>query len=132
MHTRSNGIALLAAIGVIAAGVVAGCGGDDSTSSTSAESSSTTAEAAGPAASTDQIDIADFKYDPEAVTVDAGTAVTWTNSDDATHTATADDSSFDTGDLDRGDSKSVTFDKPGTFTYYCRFHPFMKATVQVE
>ena len=73
MHTRSNGIALLAAIGVIAAGVVAGCGGDDSTSSTSAESSSTTAEAAGPAASTDQIDIADFKYDPEAVTVDAGT-----------------------------------------------------------
>ena len=48
------------------------------------------------------------------------------------HTATADDSSFDTGDLDKGDSKSVTFDKPGTFTYYCRFHPFMKATVEVQ
>ncbi len=135
MHARGNGIALLAAIGVIAAGtIVGGCGGDDSSSSTStsAESSSTTADATGSAAATDQIEIADFKYDPETVTVDAGTEVTWTNSDDAAHTATADDSSFDTGDLDEGDSKSVTFDEPGTFTYYCRFHPFMKATVEVQ
>ena len=135
MHARSNGIALLAAIGPIVAGtIVGGCGGDDSSSSTStsAESSSTTAEATGSAAATDQIEIADFKYDPETVTVDAGTEVTWTNSDDAAHTATADDSSFDTGDLDQGDSKSVTFDEPGTFTYYCRFHPFMKATVEVQ
>ena len=62
----------------------------------------------------------------------AGTEVTWTNSDDATHTATADDGSFDTGDLDKGDSKTVTFDEPGSFTYYCRFHPFMKATVEVQ
>ena len=135
MHARGNGIALLAAFGVIGAGtIVGGCGGDDSswTTSTSAESSSTTPDASGSAAATDQIEIADFKYDPETVTVDAGTEVTWTNSDDAAHTATADDSSFDTGDLDEGDSKSVTFDKPGTFTYYCRFHPFMKATVEVQ
>ena len=106
--------------------------GTTRSSSTSAESSSTTAEATGSAAATDQIEIADFKYDPETVTVDAGTEVTWTNSDDAAHTATADDSSFDTGDLDQGDSNSVTFDEPGTFTYYCRFHPFMKATVEVQ
>ena len=135
MHTRSNGIALLAVIGMIAAGTaLGGCGGDDSSSSTStsAESSSTIAEATGSAVSTDQIDIADFKYDPETVTVDAGTEVTWTNSDEAAHTATAKDSSFDTGDLDQGDSKGITFDKPGTFTYYCRFHPFMKATVEVQ
>ena len=84
------------------------------------------------AQSTDKVDIADFAFDPETITVKAGTKVTWTNSDDATHTATADDGSFDTGDLDKGDSKSVTFDKPGTFTYYCRFHPFMKATVEVQ
>ena len=53
--------------------------------------------------STDAIEIADFKFDPETMTVEAGTEVTWTNSDDAPHTATADDSSFDTGDLDKGD-----------------------------
>ena len=133
MHARSKGIALLAAIGAIVAGtIVGGCGGDGSSTSTSAGSSSTTAGATGSAAATDQIEIADFKYDPETVTVDAGTEVTWTNSDDAAHTATAGDSSFDTGDLDQGDSNSVTFDEPGTFTYYCRFHPFMKATVEVK
>lgn len=133
MHARSKGIALLAAIGAIVAGtIVGGCGGDGSSTSTSAGSSSTTAGATGSAAATDQIEIADFKYDAETVTVDAGTEVTWTNSDDAAHTATADDNSFDTGDLDQGDSNSVTFDEPGTFTYYCRFHPFMKATVEVK
>ena len=133
MHARSKGLALLAAIGAIVAGtIVGGCGGDGSSTSTSAGSSSTTAGATGSAAATDQIEIADLKYDPESVTVDAGTEVTWTNSDDAAHTATADDSSFDTGDLDQGDSNSVTFDEPGTFTYYCRFHPFMKATVEVK
>ena len=133
MHARSKGIALLAAIGPIVAGtIVGGCGGDGSSTSTSAGSSSTTAGATGSAAATDQIEIADFTYDPETVTVDAGTEVTWTNSDDAAHTATADDSSFDTGDLDQGDSNSVTFDEPGAFTYYCRFHPFMKATVEVK
>ena len=133
MHARSKGIALLAAIGAIVTGtIVGGCGGDGSSTSTSAGSSSTTAGATGSAAATDQIEIADFKYDPETVTVDAGTEVTWTNSDDAAHTATADDSSFDTGDLDQGDSNSVTFDEPEAFTYYCRFHPFMKATVEVK
>jgi plastocyanin len=105
----------------------AGCGGgDDSTTA------STTMPASAAAESTDKIDISDFKFDPETVSVKTGTKVTWTNSDDAAHTATADDSSFDTGDLDKGDSASVTFDKPGTFTYYCRFHAFMKATVEVQ
>ncbi len=67
----------------------------------------------GRAESTNGIDIADFKYMPAVVTVSAGTKVTWTNSDDAAHTATADDDSFDTGDLDRGDSKSIVLDEPG-------------------
>ncbi len=133
-------LAALVACGVLAAGTVAaGCGSDDSDSTASAESTATSttsteapASAGGAAESTDTIDIADFEYDPETVAVEAGTEVTWTNSDDAAHTATADDGSFDTGDLDRGDSKSVTFDKAGSFTYYCRFHPFMKATVEVQ
>jgi plastocyanin len=120
-------IALVAACGALAG--AAGCGGgDETTGSTAAATSTTTAGAS----STDKIDIADFKYDPETVVVEAGTKVTWTNSDSAPHTATADDSSFDTGDLDKGDSGTVTLDEPGTFSYYCRFHPFMKATVEVQ
>ena len=133
MHARSKGIALLAAIGAIVAGtIVGGCGGDGSSTSTSAGSSSTTAGATGSAAATDQIEIADFTYDPETVTVDAGTEVTWTNSDDAAHTATADDRSFDTQTIDRGAARMVTFTSAGTFAYHCDFHPFMKATVVVR
>ena len=136
----SNKIAVLIVSGALAGGMVAaGCGSDDdpgstttaATTSTQAEET-TAASAGGAAESTDAIEIADFKYDPETVTVKAGTEVTWTNSDDAPHTATADDSSFDTGDLETGDSQSVTLDQPGTFSYYCRFHPFMKATVEVQ
>lgn len=121
----------------LAAVLAAGCGGENTStrttmSSTAADTTTAASSAGGAAESTDKIDISDFKFDPETVTVKAGTEVTWTNSDDAAHTATADDSSFDTGDMDKGDSASVTFDKPGTFTYYCRFHAFMKATVEVQ
>jgi plastocyanin len=121
----------IALAGVMGAIALAGCGGDDSGSATGSESPSTAA-ASTSAVSTDKIDISDFKYMPAAVSVEAGARLTWTNSDDATHTATADDSSFDTGDLDHGDSKTITFDKPGTYSYFCRFHPFMKATVEVQ
>jgi plastocyanin len=126
---RSRGrIALVLATG---ATLLAGCGSGDSDPATSAASAPTTTMTA-TAESTDKVDIADFAFDPETISVKAGTEVTWTNSDDGTHTATADDGSFDTGDLDRGRSRSVTFDTAGSFTYYCRFHPFMKATVEVQ
>jgi plastocyanin len=122
----------IATVGVVGAIALTGCGGGDSGSTKGPGSSSTTTGSTAAAVSTDRIDIADFKYDPDAVTVTAGTTVTWANSDDAAHTATADDSSFDTGDLERGDSKAITLEKPGTYSYYCRFHPFMKATVEVR
>ena len=66
------------------------------------------------------------------ITIDAGAELTWTSSDDAPHTATADDGSFDTGTLKRGDEAHVSFDEPGTYTYYCRFHAFMNGTVAVQ
>ena len=84
------------------------------------------------AVSADKVEIADYKFMPDVIQVDAGTQVTFTNSDDTKHTATADDGSFDTGDLDEGDNASVTLNDPGEFTYYCRYHPFMKGTVQVQ
>jgi plastocyanin len=108
---------------------VAACGGGNDQAATAA-SSTTSAPAS--VSTTDKVEIADYKFGPETIQVDAGTKVTFTNSDDTKHTATADDGSFDTGDLDQGDSASVTLSKPGEFTYYCRYHPFMKATVEVK
>lgn len=90
-------------------------------------------EASGPAQSgVVKVDIADFKYNPAAVTVKPGSKVMWTNSDAANHTATADDGSFDTGDLGQGDTATETLQKPGTYTYICSFHAFMTGTVEVK
>ena len=75
---------------------------------------------------------ADKCFSPSAVTVAVGGKVTWKNSDSAAHTATADDSSFDTSMIMAGGSASNTFKTAGTFSYYCMVHPWMKGTVTVQ
>ena len=99
---------------------VAGCGDDETVSTES------------PAPVADSVEIVEFEFDPGEITVPAGTTITFTNQDTAAHTATADDSSFDTKELGKGDSAKATFDEPGTYSYYCRFHVFMKGSVVVE
>ncbi len=64
----------------------------------------------------------DFEFVPKEITVAVGTTVTWTNAGTKKHSATADDGSFDTGLFEPGQSKSVKFDKAGTFPYYCQLH----------
>ncbi len=65
----------------------------------------------------------DFQFDPPAVTVKAGTEITWTNlGAGPRHSATADDKSFDTGLFGPKQSKTIKFDKPGTYAYYCTLH----------
>jgi len=80
---------------------------------------------------TQAVTIAGFAFSPAALTIEAGTTVTWTNQDSATHTATADDGSWDTGDIAQGASVSITFDTPGTFTYHCAIHTYMVASITV-
>jgi plastocyanin len=77
------------------------------------------------------VEIKDFQFSPNALTVPVGTTVTWTNTGQAPHTATAKDNSFDTGILNNGQSKAITFDKEGTFEYVCLVHPRMTATLTV-
>jgi plastocyanin len=84
------------------------------------------------AAASTGVTISDFKFSPSDVTVNVGDTVTWSNSGPAPHSATATDGSFDTGILDKGGSGSHTFSKPGTFSYICTPHPFMKGTVTVQ
>lgn len=84
------------------------------------------------AAASGGVTIEDFAFAPRTITVDVGDTVTWTNRDTAGHTATADDGSFDTGVLGRGQSGSRTFDEAGTFAYHCEPHPSMTGTVVVR
>jgi plastocyanin len=75
--------------------------------------------------------ITDFKFSPGTTTVHVGDTITWTNSGPSPHTATANDGSFDTGNLNKGASASHTFTHAGTFAYICKIHPFMHGTVVV-
>jgi len=133
--------ALLAPVLIVTALALAACGSDGGgdTSSGSESTSDTTATEAGgngPAPSGEaersaKVEIVEFTYGPDPVTVQAGGKVIWLNQDTAPHTATADDGSFDTGTLERGKLKSETFKQAGTFTYFCEIHPTMHGTVEV-
>jgi plastocyanin len=78
------------------------------------------------------VSIEGFAFAPASVTVEVGDSVTWTNADDAAHTATAGDGSFDTESIAAGESSTITFDTAGTFAYVCAIHPTMSGTVVVE
>ncbi len=82
-------------------------------------------------ASAATVTIRDFAFDPPTLEVPAGTTLTWTNAGAAPHTASAEDGSFDTGRLDAGQEGSHTFAQPGTYVYFCDFHPEMQGTVVV-
>ncbi|MBK9710855.1 MAG: cupredoxin domain-containing protein [Kouleothrix sp.] len=81
------------------------------------------ATAAPPAeAQTVNIDIADNTFSPNKITVPLGTTVVWTHKGQRKHTVTSEDGSFDSGELQAGGSFKQTFDKAGTFPYFCQFH----------
>jgi plastocyanin len=76
--------------------------------------------------------IRDFTFTAGNLQVPVGAKVTWTNYDDAPHSATAKDGTWDTGILSKGESKTLTFDQAGDYTYYCTVHPSMVARLQVR
>jgi plastocyanin len=109
------------------AGLVIGCGGRPNAGTPSPNRAQRES-----AARSVTVDIASFKYKPAVITVKKGARVTWTNSDSVVHTATADDRSFDTQSIARGQPRTVTFTSPGTIPYHCDYHPFMDAIVVVK
>jgi LPXTG-motif cell wall-anchored protein len=69
------------------------------------------------------VNMKDFKFDPQSITINVGDTITWKNGDQTVHTATADDGSFNTGDVAAGaSSTAVTFNNAGTFAFYCKYH----------
>jgi len=77
------------------------------------------------------VTIKDFEITPATVTIKVGDTVIWTNYGPSTHTVTADDRSFASGNL-WGDTFSHTFQTAGTFTYHCSISRFMTGTVIVQ
>ena len=96
-------------------------------------SASSAPSAAAPAASSGggAVAIIDFAFQPASIPVAKGTTVTWTNTGATAHTVTADDASFDSGNVDVGKMFTTTANTAGTIAYHCTIHPQMKATIVV-
>ncbi|HEU4672440.1 MAG TPA: plastocyanin/azurin family copper-binding protein [Candidatus Limnocylindrales bacterium] len=75
-----------------------------------------------------------YKFAPAAITVMAGTEVTWTNDDHFTHSVQFLDGGLPNAPLmmDPGATATFTFSAPGLYHYQCSLHPKdMQGTVQV-
>ena len=91
-----------------------------------------TASASPAPTSSPEVKIDNFSFGPAALTVAAGTTVTWTNRDDIPHTVVSDDKVFKSKVLDTDEKFSFTFTKPGTYSYFCSVHPKMTGKVVVQ
>ena len=78
------------------------------------------------------VKIDNFSFSPPNLEIKAGTTVTWTNADDIPHTVVSNDKAFKSKVLDTDQRFSFTFDKPGTYPYFCSLHPKMTAKVVVQ
>lgn len=96
-------------------------------------SSKPKAAAAGQPAGTGIV-IKNFSFSPNPLRVAAGATVQVRDADGTAHTVQADDkTSFDTGRIEGGATKSLTAPtKPGTYSYHCNIHDYMKGTLVVS
>jgi plastocyanin len=79
-----------------------------------------------------EVRVDNFTFGPESITVPAKTTVTWVNRDDVPHVIASTDGVFRSKALDTDDKYSYTFDKPGTYSYFCAVHPKMVGKVIVK
>jgi plastocyanin len=80
-----------------------------------------------------QVEIRNFAFAPNTMTVAVGTRVVWTNRDEEPHVITSAGKQFASSPaLDTSDTYAVTFSKPGTYAYYCSIHPMMVGTIIVQ
>ncbi len=146
MNKGTKGIIIILAVTIPAIIVAVALTSGKSEAPTASESSSSStsnqeqasSEAAAPVDATDSksvnVEIKDYAFNPATITVKVGTKVTWTNQDSMRHDVVATNPSSDAPSSElfgRGESYSFTFNKTGTYDYYCTPHPYMKGKVIV-
>lgn len=112
---------------LIAVLALAGCGGGDKGDDAEPASSK------GPLSGEAPVRIVEFEFKPKTVSVRAGTRVTWTNDDTSIHDV-KDTSPLATPvsqEMSKGDTFSITYAQPGSYTYVCGIHPYMTGIIEV-
>ena len=112
-----------------------------SSSTTNSSGSSDSAASSGPStpsaeaaegAQNHTVEMVDFLYNPDPLEVHVGDTVTFVNKDAAPHTATAEDKSWDSGNMNQGDEWTLKVDETGEIPYICIYHPDMTGTLIVK
>jgi amicyanin len=78
------------------------------------------------------VHIAQLKFQTDTVRIAAGQSVRWINDDELVHTVTFTGGAGGSGELAKGASFTMRFDRPGTYAYACTPHPFMSGVVVVR
>ena len=131
MHRRRSFLLALPMVVVFASCSGASASYSGSSPSTRVAPVQAPARPAATAVATDAVSIRNFAFSPSVVTVPVGTTVTWTNADVEQHTVTARDRSFNSDAVASDKSFAFTFDKAGSFDYFCQIHPQMVGLVVV-
>jgi plastocyanin len=80
-----------------------------------------------------RIEIKDFAFNPQTITVKSGEKVTWINRDEEPHTIVSVGKQFKKSTaLDTDQEFTITVGTPGTYEYFCSVHPKMTGTIVVE
>ncbi len=88
----------------------------------------------GDSASSDPVTVTavDFQYDTREIRVAAGTEITFTNADETLHTMTDKGGSFNTDDVAVDEATTFSVSEPGTYNYFCVYHPAMSGELIIE
>lgn len=80
-----------------------------------------------------RIEIKDFAFNPQKITVKSGEKITWINRDEEPHTVVSVGKKFQKSSaLDTDQQFSITAGAPGTYEYFCSVHPKMTGAIVVE
>ena len=87
----------------------------------------------GTTTSQNKIEIKDFAFNPQTLTVKSGEKVTWINRDEEPHTIVSVEKQFKKSSaIDTDQEFTITAGAPGTYTYFCSVHPKMTGTIIVQ
>jgi plastocyanin len=77
------------------------------------------------------VEIRNLEFTPSELSVSPGDTITWINYDFVPHTVTADDKSWDSGLIKAEGQWQMVVKADMLATYFCSFHPTMKATLVI-
>lgn len=79
-----------------------------------------------------EVRISEFRFRADTVVIAAGQTVRWTNADPVDHSVTFESGVTSSELIPVNGSFWVRLDRPGTYSYHCTPHPFMKGVVVVR